>query len=156
MTDTWSQVKGIWTTACNDYWMREVSQTRATRPVMLIMLTLVAITSFSLLPKLTPKPVTCHLRNRSSVVVSSATIVVYGREYQFANLEPGASASFSFRLGGDAHYSVAVKFASGRELSGDAGYLTSGANLEDALIIKDADIQYEMLRTRLDQVNGRY
>jgi hypothetical protein len=80
------------------------------------------------------------LLNKGSRKISSGTIQVCGQKIIFEGLKPGDLKTFNFTITTDSHYSVAVQFVSGKNLSKNVGYLTSGTIVNDLLIVSDDDV----------------
>ena len=78
--------------------------------------------------------------NKSSEVVAIAEVIVCNQVMQLKMIEINASKETSFRITGDAQYYILVEFASGRKLTTEIGYVTSGIDVEDTFIITDDDI----------------
>jgi hypothetical protein len=73
-------------------------------------------------------------------VITLAEVEVCEQFMQFKMIEINASKEGSFRIKGDSHYTILIEFASGKKLEKEIGYVTSGFDFEDTLIIKDDDI----------------
>lgn len=81
--------------------------------------------------------------NKSSEVVALAEVIVCNQVMQLKMIEINASKESSFRITGDAQYYILVEFASGRKLITEIGYVTSGIDVEDTIIITDDDISLD-------------
>lgn len=81
--------------------------------------------------------------NKSSEVVALAEVIVCNQVMQLKMIEINASKKCSFRITVDAQYYILVEFASGRKLTTEIGYVTSGIDVEDTIIITDDDISLD-------------
>lgn len=80
------------------------------------------------------------LVNASAVEVEQCTIELSGKTVVATNLKKGDSVSLVLSVKGDNHYKVTVKFHEGRELKKELGYVTSGFNYRDTILIKSDDV----------------
>src|SRR3954468_22482843 len=84
------------------------------------------------------------LENQANESVDHATIVVCRQQFDFGSFGPGESKAAEFKVTGEDHYDVSVTFHSGRQVSAQVGYVTSGMDFNDKLIVKSESIILEV------------
>ncbi len=81
---------------------------------------------------------TVSIVNRSSETIDTCVIRLNKDEVRIQNLRIGnTSPSNQLTVKADASYNVTVRFHGGRQLHQQIGYVTSGFNYKDTLIIYD-------------------
>lgn len=81
------------------------------------------------------------LINNSHELVKLAHIEVCKQIIEIENIRPHEQAIGNYKVKGDDHYDILIKFASGKEIKKQTGYVTSGFDLhQDTLSITEADI----------------
>lgn len=88
------------------------------------------------------KPNTAELavENESNFLIETADIKLCEIGKQIKQLEPGKSASVKFDNVGECHYSVNVNFEGGKALSTEVGYITSGSDFKDSVVVEGSQI----------------
>lgn len=80
------------------------------------------------------------LENQTSEPIGFATVSVCGQRLEFSDVESGKIEAAAFSVGADSHYDVVVVFRSGRRIVSSVGYVTSGIDYRDTLIVRDNEI----------------
>jgi hypothetical protein len=81
------------------------------------------------------------LINNSNEPVKLAHIEICKQVIEIENLKPHEQAIGNFKIRGDSHYDIVIKFASGKEIKKQTGYVTSGFDFQhDTLSITETDI----------------
>ena len=83
----------------------------------------------------TPKS-TVRVKNVSASAITDGELQVCRQHFPLARIEPGGTASFTFKASFDSAYSVRATLASGHTVTGDVGYVTSGMVFDDELLIR--------------------
>lgn len=90
---------------------------------------------------------TVTLINRSTESIAKGSMEVCGQKFNFTEIHPGESETAKFAVRADSHYQISITFRSGREISKQIGYVTSGFNYKDRLVVTQDDILLEAERT---------
>lgn len=81
------------------------------------------------------------LINNSNEVITLAHIEICNQVIEIENIKPNEQAIGSFKIKGDSHYDIVIKFASGKVIKKQTGYVTSGFDYQqDTLSITEANI----------------
>jgi hypothetical protein len=83
------------------------------------------------------------LENRAREAIARAAVQICHQKFEFGEIPPGEARTATFKIRTDSHYDVAVEFKSGRAIDAHVGYVTSGANFNDKLIVKDNEVVLE-------------
>jgi len=105
---------------------------------------IVVATAASLLSSYTVNTGRFLLVNNAAEPIGHASVSICGQTIQFRDIEPNKSAHGSYRVTSDSHYTIRLKFKSGRTLQKEAGYVTNGMNFNDQIIITDTDIELKV------------
>jgi hypothetical protein len=81
------------------------------------------------------------LINETDEVAAHVSVLICGQNVQFDNIKPHESVRGSYKIGPDGHYKINVQFASGRKIQEEFGYVTSGINVKDKIVIRESDIE---------------
>lgn len=84
-----------------------------------------------------PNTAELTVENKSAFVIETANIKLCENDQQIKHLDPGKSASVVFDEFGECHYTVTVYFEDGSQLAIEIGYITSGSNFKDRVIVED-------------------
>ena len=84
-----------------------------------------------------------EVENVASVAIDRITINVCGQAIRLEGIAPSTSALASYRVSADGHYDVWVEFRGGSTLQGSLGYVTTGMNFSDHLLVSDSEIRLE-------------
>jgi hypothetical protein len=84
------------------------------------------------------------IANGTSESIARAEMIVCNQRLIVENLKPHDEAFRDYRLNCEGHYSVNVRFESGRQVSKDVGYVTTGMDMHHRLIIDDGDWKFEL------------
>jgi hypothetical protein len=71
----------------------------------------------------------------SDSAITGGELQVCRQHFALGRVEPGSSASFTFKASFDSAYSVRATLASGQTVSGQVGYVTSGMVFDQELLI---------------------
>ena len=80
------------------------------------------------------------LSNTTGEVIERIQIAVCRQEFVLDSLGPGDSRTVTFRIRGDSHYNVSIRFSSGRSINKELGYVTSGVDVADTLLIEETGV----------------
>ena len=80
------------------------------------------------------------ISNEASNEIVSGKLKICSNEFYISHLQPKQKAFFNYTPRSDDHYSLEVIFPSGKSLKKEIGYITSGFNYRDKLIVNDNDI----------------
>lgn len=88
------------------------------------------------------KPNTAELtiENKSNFLIETVDVKLCDVGQQLKQLEPGKSSSLKFDNVGECHYSINVIFDGGKSLTSEVGYITSGSNVRDKVVIEENQI----------------
>ncbi len=81
------------------------------------------------------------LVNNAREPIARASVSVCGQTIELENVQSGGRVEGSYRVTSESHYTVRVEFPSGRSLTRDIGYVTSGLDFRDEIVVSDSDIQ---------------
>jgi len=80
--------------------------------------------------------------NEASQAIRGGQLEICNQRFTFGPIEPKQTKTIQYRVKSDSHYNVGIEFASGKKLTREVGYVTSGANFHDTLTVKDDDVSY--------------
>ena len=80
------------------------------------------------------------LTNAAHETIAQATVSICRDRSEFGPLPPGTDAGASFSITGDDSFRVQVTFASGKALSKEDGYVTTGMSSTHRITVTDAEI----------------
>lgn len=88
------------------------------------------------------KPNTAELtiENKSNFKIEVADVKLCDVGQQVKGLATGNSASLKFDNLGECHYSISVNFEGGKSLTSEVGYITSGSNVRDKVVVEENQI----------------
>lgn len=91
------------------------------------------------------KPNTAELfiENRSNLLIESIDVRLCDTTKRITRLENGQKTSMKFDNLGECHYLISVKFEEGKSLASEVGYITSGSDVTDSVIVEDSQILQE-------------
>ena len=78
--------------------------------------------------------------NDTGEEIAQGSVEVCNQRFAFIDLKPGNRKQFFYSITAESQYTVAVKFASGREVTNDIGYVTSGFDFSDVLILGPTNV----------------
>jgi hypothetical protein len=79
--------------------------------------------------------------NESRESIAHLSIDICGQHFAAKDLAPHTNTVLNYRVGGrPAGYDVVVRFASGRELRKEVGYVTDGFDFQDTIIVTDTAV----------------
>lgn len=84
---------------------------------------------------------TARIVNDSSEVIASLKVSICKEVFEIHQLAPTNHSDIRFKINSDSHYSVQVRFASGKQLDREVGYVTHGIASADTLLIRSEDVQ---------------
>lgn len=84
---------------------------------------------------------TVQVQNGSGERIEVVAVRVSGNTIEFRNLKPSEKQVESFRIGSDSGYEISAKFSSGKVVAGTCGYVTSGVESNDLIIVFDNEIR---------------
>lgn len=80
------------------------------------------------------------LVNKSSDIISQATVSICDQVMKFYDINPNNSKEDGYRVRSDSHYLIEVKFKSGKTIKRETGYVTNGMNVYHKITITDNDL----------------
>jgi hypothetical protein len=81
------------------------------------------------------------LINNSNEVITLAHIEICNQVIEIENIKPNEQAIGSFKIKGDSHYDIVIKFASGKVIKKQTGYVSYGFDYQQhTLSITEANI----------------
>jgi hypothetical protein len=83
------------------------------------------------------------VENRASEAIDRVTVAVSGQALELPHIATGETKTERYNVVTDSHYDVSVTFRSGRTIDGSVGYVTSGMDFQDKLIVTNDAILYE-------------
>ena len=81
--------------------------------------------------------------NRAAESVARGQIEICKQKFTFGPIKPSETKHIFYKVWSDSHYKITVEFQSGKKLTRELGYVTSGVDFSDTLIVKDNDILLE-------------
>jgi hypothetical protein len=100
--------------------------------------TLALVGTLAVMPSGTGK---VRIVNGAGERVAYGKLEICAQQIMFENLEPGEDRLFEYKITGDSHYVINVKFQSGAMLDRQLGYVTNGFDSDDVLIIQRLDFK---------------
>lgn len=80
------------------------------------------------------------LRNDSRETIRHAHIEIGSEALDMEAIKPGETRSGSFKIDGDAHFTITVEFLNGGRLVREIGYVTSGFDFQHIITVSENDI----------------
>lgn len=80
------------------------------------------------------------LINKSTEPIVQASVEICGQMIRMTNIQPGNSASGSYEVRADSHYTIQVEFQSGKRLRRETGYVTNGMDFQHEISVSDSDV----------------
>ncbi len=80
------------------------------------------------------------LTNAAQETITHATVSICRHTSEFGPLPPGKDAGAAYSITGDDSFRVQVTFASGKALSKEDGYVTTGMSSRHRITVTDAEI----------------
>lgn len=80
------------------------------------------------------------LINKARDTITLGLVTVCGQTIELKDIGPNKSASGVFKVKTDSHYDVKIKFLSGKKITKELGYVTTGFDFHDELVVTDMDI----------------
>jgi hypothetical protein len=85
------------------------------------------------------------LINRANKDIKSVSVAIRNRAMEFGPLAPNQKITMTFTDAGEDDYHVIVKFADGKRLEGEVGYVTTQLSSTDTIHLYSDKIQLENL-----------
>lgn len=82
--------------------------------------------------------------NSATEPIKSGQVQVCGQKFKFGELEQGKTRVIQYKVRSDSHFELVVEFVSGKKLSKELGYVTSGREFKHVLTVKDDEASIEM------------
>ena len=83
------------------------------------------------------------LVNKANQEIIKIVVEVCDQRFVLEELKQGETLVVHFMVKADSHYDIYVEFASGKMLTKKIGYVTSGLEINDFLVIEDDDVILE-------------
>ncbi|MBN1493421.1 MAG: hypothetical protein JW938_04675 [Candidatus Omnitrophica bacterium] len=83
------------------------------------------------------------IKNVSSKNIQKVTIEVCKQNYKLEDISRGASKEVNYEVKADSHYTVKVIFDDSSVLSDEIGYVTSGMDFNDTIVVTDSKLMLE-------------
>jgi len=81
--------------------------------------------------------------NKSPYGIMVGSLDIGGQKFEISTLDLNGIIHFNYTPRSDCQYLIKIKFSSGKTLEKSIGYITSGLNYDDTLMITDSDIILE-------------
>jgi hypothetical protein len=81
--------------------------------------------------------------NQATETVLKGEIEVCKQRFDFQNIKPKERKQILYDVRSDSHYKIEIQFESGKKLTKELGYVTSGLDFKDMLIVTEDDILLE-------------
>jgi len=81
--------------------------------------------------------------NQAAEPIRAGTIEICNQRLTLGETKPNESKRIHYKVKSDSHCNITIEFASGKKLTRHLGYVTSGMDFHDTLIVKDGDIAFE-------------
>ena len=85
------------------------------------------------------------IENDSDKDIALVKLKICGQESMFENIAKANSVQWSYTVSGDCNFDIFVHFVGGEKIAGQVGYVTTGADYKDKIVIKNSDIGFERL-----------
>ena len=79
--------------------------------------------------------------NKATESVVKGKIDIGNQHFIVENMKPGEQKTFSYKVTSDSHYNVAVTLSSGTRLATEIGYVTTGLDFKETLIVNNDAIE---------------
>jgi hypothetical protein len=89
---------------------------------------------------------TLLLVNKAREPIARALVEVCGQIPELKNVQVNQSASVSYVVTCEGDYLINIEFKSGRRLQTKTGYITTGFDFQDEILVTDADIEMKGIR----------
>ncbi|MDD3313875.1 hypothetical protein [Pseudodesulfovibrio sp.] len=83
------------------------------------------------------------LQNGSGRDIARAVVRIREIELVFPKIPDGGFSAARYEIPGDAHYEVLVTFDSGKTLRLESGYVTSGMDAFDVMVVREDEIIHQ-------------
>ena len=81
------------------------------------------------------------LVNKAKEPIAHASVIICGQTIELKDIQPNKSAAGSYEVKSDSHYTIQIKFQSGKKLKKETGYVTNGMDFQDEITVTDSDIE---------------
>jgi hypothetical protein len=82
--------------------------------------------------------------NSATESIKSGQLEVCGQTFQVGEIERGKSKDIQYKVRSDSHFKFIVEFSSGKKLSKELGYVSSGADSKHVITLKDGEASIEL------------
>lgn len=83
--------------------------------------------------------------NLATEPVKNGELEVCDQQFQLGGIDKGKSKLFRYKVRSDSHFRLIVEFNSGRKLTRELGYVTSGRDFKHTLTLKDGEVLLTLL-----------
>ncbi len=83
------------------------------------------------------------LVNKAQEPIVHASVVICGQRIELNDINPNKMGKGSYMVRSDSGYAVQIEFLSGKKLSKEVGYVTSGMDFKDKIFVTDSDIEID-------------
>ncbi len=81
------------------------------------------------------------LVNRADEPIARASVTICGQKIELVNIQPGESASGSYDVKSDSHYTITLEFQSGKIMREEVGYVTNGMDFQHEITVTSSTIE---------------
>jgi hypothetical protein len=81
------------------------------------------------------------LINKAKEPIANGSVNICDQTIEFKSIQTNKSASSSYEITCENYYTIQIEFLSGKKLKKEAGYVTSGVNIQDEITVTDSDIK---------------
>ena len=78
--------------------------------------------------------------NQAGEAIRSGQLEICKQQFSLGQVQPKQSKEIHYKVRSDSHYDVTIEFESGKKLSRQVGYVTSGMDFHDRLTVTDDDV----------------
>jgi len=80
------------------------------------------------------------LINKAQEPILLVSVTVCRQTIELKNIYPTKSVSSIYKVKADSHYDIKIEFLSGKKISKQLGYVTSGIDFHHELVVTDTDV----------------
>jgi hypothetical protein len=84
----------------------------------------------------------------SSDTIETVSVQVSKENLEAHDLLPGDSVTLEFSIGVESAYHVIANLKTGGIIEKSVGYVTSGLNAHDLIVVRDNDVEFSVIQTK--------
>ena len=82
--------------------------------------------------------------NSATEPIKNGQVEVCGQKFQLGEIGQGKTKAIQYKVRSDSHFALIVEFVSGKKVSKELGYVTSGRDFKHVLTLKDDEVSIEL------------